>query len=142
MKESLVIHKEVLPEVFSLVYDCMELIEEKKISVSEACKEIGISRSTYYKYCDHIFPTPKNIGKRCVLLLQVDNEHGALSSVLNCIASHNGHIITINQDTPITRYCYITLMIDTLKVDISIDNLVKELLNLEKTKNVTVLATE
>lgn len=142
MKELLLVHKEVLPDVFDLVFKAKELIEEKKISVSEACKEIGISRSTYYKYCDHIFAAPKNNGRRTIFLIQVDNEHGALSSVLNCIANHNCNIITINQDTPVTRYCYITLMIDTLKLDVSVDNLVLELSNLPKTKNVTVLASE
>ena len=48
MKDCLLIHKSVLPESFLLVYKTKEIIEEKKISVSEACKETGISRSNLY----------------------------------------------------------------------------------------------
>lgn len=143
MKDStLLVHTSVLPESYVLVYKTKELIEEKKLSVSEACKEMGISRSTYYKYCDHVYASPKRLGKRAIFLVQVDNEYGALSSVLNKIAENNCNIITINQDTPVTRYAYITIMIDTLKLEIGIDKLVEELMKLPKTKNVTVLASE
>ena len=125
MKDSLLIHKSVLPESFLLVYETKELIEEKKISVSEACKEKGISRSTYYKYCDHIFTPPAKSGKRALFLVQVDNVYGALSDVLNKIAEYNCNIITISQDTPVTGYAYITIMIDTLQLTISVDQLVE-----------------
>ena len=51
-------------------------------------------------------------------------------------------IITINQDTPVTRYAYITIMIDTIKLQISVEELVLELKKLPKTVNVTILAQE
>lgn len=142
MKDCLLVHTSVLPDSYVRVYKTKEMIEEKKISVSEACKEMGISRSTYYKYCEHIFTPPKKTGKRVVFLVQVDNEKGALSSVLYKIADYNCNIITINQDTPVTGYAYITIMIDTLHLVITVDDLVKELRALPKTKNVTVLASE
>lgn len=142
MKDCLLIHKSVLPESFLLVYKTKEIIEEKKISVSEACKETGISRSTYYKYCEHIFTPPQKTGKRAIFLVQVDNSKGALSQVLNKIAEYNCNIITINQDTPVTGFAYITIMIDTLYLSITIDELVRELKNLPKTTNVTILASE
>ncbi len=142
MEDCLLVHKEVLPESFLLVYRTKEMIEEKKMSVSEACKITGISRSTYYKYCDHIFTPPKKSGKRAIFMIQVDNVYGALSDVLNKIAEYNCNIITINQDTPVTGYAYITVMIDTLHLSISVDTLKDEMLALEKTKNVTILAAE
>ncbi len=142
MKDALLVHTEVLPETFLQAFKAKELIEEKKISVSEACKIIGISRSTYYKYADHIMPAPKRFGKRAIFLVWVDNEYGALSSVLAKIAEHNCNIITINQDTPVTKYAYITIMIDTLNLKISVEELVMELKKLPKTANVTILAQE
>jgi len=142
MKDSLLVHTSVLPEVYVLVYKTKELIEEKKISVSAACQEIGISRSTYYKYCDHVFAPPTQNGKRAIFMVQVDNTEGALSAVLNKIAEYNCNIITINQDTPVTGYAYITIMIDTLNLTVSVEQLVKVLLDLPKTKNVTILASE
>lgn len=142
MKDTLLVHTSALPEAFTLAYKTKELIEEKKISVSEACKIVGISRSTYYKYADHVMTPPKRMGKRAIFLVQVFNEYGALSSVLAKIAENNCNIITINQDTPVTRYAYITIMIDTIKLEISVDELVAELKKLPKTANVTVLAQE
>ncbi len=142
MKDSLLVHKDVLPDSYLQVFKTKELIEEKNLSVSEACKETGISRSTYYKYCDHIFNPPQKMGKRAIFLIQVDNEKGALSSVLYKIADYNCNIITINQDTPVTAYAYITIMIDTLHSSISVDQLVQEIKDLPKTKNVIILASE
>lgn len=142
MDDFLLVRKDVLPESFLLVYKTKELIEEKKMSVSEACKVMNISRSTYYKYCDHIFNPPKKNGKRAIFMIQVDNVYGALSDVLNKIAEHNCNIITINQDTPVNSYAYITVMIDTLDLSISIEQLTLEMLSLNKTKNVTLLASE
>ncbi len=142
MKETLLVHVDALPEAFVEAYKTKELIEEKKLSVSEACKIVGISRSTYYKYADHVMRPPKRMGKRAIFLVQVDNEYGALSSVLSKIAEHNCNIITINQDTPVTRYAYITIMIDTLKLEIPVEALVEELKKLPKTCNVTILAQE
>jgi chorismate mutase len=142
MKETLLVHMDALPEAFAQAYKTKELIEEKNLSVSEACKIVGISRSTYYKYADHVMRPPKRMGKRAIFLVQVDNEYGALSSVLSKIAEHNCNIITINQDTPVTKYAYITIMIDTLKLETSVETLVEELKKLPKTCNVTILAQE
>lgn len=142
MKNYLLINKDVLPESYIQVFKTKELIEEKNLNVSEACKMMGISRSTYYKYCDHIFNPPVKTGKRAIFLIQVDNEKGALSSVLYKIADYNCNIITINQDTPVTSFAYITIMIDTLHLEISVDQLVHELKILPKTKNVIILASE
>ena len=142
MKDTLLVHTDVLPEAFILAYKTKELIEEKKISVSEACKIVGISRSTYYKYADHVMTPPKRMGKRAIFLVQVDNEYGALSSVLGLIAQHNCNIITINQDTPVTKYAYITIMIDTIKLQISVEELQEEIKKLPKTVNVSILAKE
>ncbi len=138
----LLVDKEVLPTSYQLVFKTKELIEANNISVSEACRLTGISRSTFYKYSDNILPPPNKVGKRACFLVQVDNEKGALSSVLNKIADYNCNILTINQDTPITPYAYITIMIDTLYLQITISKLVEEIKLLPKTKNITIIAIE
>ena len=52
-----IIHKSILPTYYEDIIKTRELINDLKISVSDACKANGISRSTYYKYKDYIFRT-------------------------------------------------------------------------------------
>ena len=51
--EYLIVHKSILPEYFEQVIQARELINDKNFSVSDACKQLNISRSTYYKYKDY-----------------------------------------------------------------------------------------
>ena len=61
----LIVDKSILPDYFEKVIEVRNLLRDGKFqNVSEAVKEVGISRSTYYKYKDFIFsPSDSNIGK-------------------------------------------------------------------------------
>ena len=51
----LIIHKSILPEYYEKVLEARRLLEDGKVhEVSQAVKQVGISRSTYYKYKDFI----------------------------------------------------------------------------------------
>ena len=49
----IVIHKKVLPDYFEKVLEIKELINKGE-SVSDACKIVGLARSTFYKYKDFV----------------------------------------------------------------------------------------
>ena len=52
-----VVKKRALPEVLSKVVEVNRLLEtHKALSVQEAVERVGISRSSYYKYKEDIFP--------------------------------------------------------------------------------------
>ena len=51
-----VVRKKALPEVLIKVAEVNRLIETKNMSIADATEQIGISRSSYYKYKDDIFP--------------------------------------------------------------------------------------
>ena len=52
----LIVDKSILPDYFEKVIEVRNLLRDGKFqNVSEAVKEVGISRSTYYKYKDFIF---------------------------------------------------------------------------------------
>jgi chorismate mutase len=52
-----VIKKKAVPEVLLKVLEVQKLLDSKKaMSVMEATEIVGISRSSYYKYKDDIFP--------------------------------------------------------------------------------------
>ena len=88
LKGYLIVDKAVLPDFFSKVVEARQLLESGKFGqVSEAVKEVGISRSTYYKYKDHILePTDLTVGRKAVLSMLLSHEAGALSKVLGTIS--------------------------------------------------------
>ena len=56
-----VVRKKALPEVLLKVAEVNRLIETKNMSIADATEQIGISRSSYYKYKDDIFPFRDNV---------------------------------------------------------------------------------
>ena len=47
----LIVHKSILPDYYEKVLECRRLMESGKVrEVSQAVKQVGISRSTYYKW--------------------------------------------------------------------------------------------
>ena len=77
-----VVKQKALPEVLLKVAQANRLIETKGISVADATEQVGISRSSYYKYKEDIFPFRDNVkGKTITFVLSMDDEPGLLSLV-------------------------------------------------------------
>ena len=87
----------------------------KAQTVQEAADRIGISRSSFYKYKDDIFPFHEQArGKTITFIIQMDDEPGLLSMVLQTIARFHGNILTIHQSIPINGVASLTLSVDIL----------------------------
>ena len=80
----LIVHKSILPEYYEKVLACRRLMESGKFKeVSQAVKQVGISRSTYYKYKDYIFePSDLNSSRKAVFSMMLDHAPGVLSALL------------------------------------------------------------
>lgn len=138
----LIVHKSILPDYFESVVKARDMILEEQESVSNACRRVNISRSTYYKYKDYVFVPSSQYGKRVIMQFTVDNEHGILSSILNCVACQSGNIIAIHQETPIRNRAYVTITIDIMEMDISMNELIEKLKQLKGVINVELVAVE
>ena len=118
MKENIkyyVVKQKALPEVLLKVAEANRLIENQNISIADATEKVGISRSSYYKYKDDIFPfhdTAK--GRTITLVIQLDDEPGLLSVVLKTVAEFHANILTIHQSIPINGIASLTLSVDVL----------------------------
>ena len=79
-----VVKQKAVPEVLLKVVEAKKLLEtERAITVQEATDKVGISRSSFYKYKDDIFPFYDNTkGKTITLVVQMDDEQGLLSDLL------------------------------------------------------------
>ena len=85
------------------------------MTVQEAADQLGISRSSFYKYKEDIFPFHDEAkGKTVTFMLQVEDEPGLLSTVLNIIAEFGANILTIHQTIPINGIATLTLSVQVL----------------------------
>ena len=111
-----VVKERAVPEVLLNVVAAKKLLESKRaVTVQEAADAVGISRSSFYKYKDDIFPFHEQAeGKTITFIIQMDDEPGLLSVVLQTIARFHGNILTIHQSIPINGIATLTLSVDIL----------------------------
>lgn len=109
-----VLREKAVPEVLLKVVEAKRLIDSGKMdSVQDATEAVGISRSSFYKYKDDIFPYHENAkGKTVTLVIQLDDEPGILSIVLTTIAEFHANILTIHQSIPVNGIASLTLSVD------------------------------
>ena len=71
-----VVKQKAVPEVLLKVVEAKRLVESGKVlSVQEAVDAVGISRSSFYKYKDDIFPFhDSSQGTTITLMFQMDDE--------------------------------------------------------------------
>lgn len=132
----------ILPEVFAKVIEVKKILSLGRIkTVNDAVKEVGISRSAYYKYKDYVFPFYETSrGKVITLFFVVEDFSGILSSIINKIAAANANILTINQNIPINGLADVTISIETFDMKEDIQNMMAEIGKVEGVRRSEILA--
>ena len=140
----LIVHKSILPEYYEKVLECRRLMESGRVrEVSQAVKQVGISRSTYYKYKDFIFEPSNLTGSRtAVFSMMLDHTPGVLSALLSSISQAGASVLTISQSPPIHDKASVTVSIDVSGVSISVDELTARIAALPGLDNLRLLAIE
>ena len=138
----ILIHADILPEVFSKVLEVKELLEKRECrTASEAAAKVGISRSAFYKYKDHVFSINGMHGIITLSLMLLDIR-GVLSEILNWLAAAEANILTINQNIPVNGVANITISMQTDQMNCSVQEAVRELAKLDGVQSIEVLARE
>lgn len=139
-----VVTKKAVPEVLLKVVEAKRLLESAKAStVQEAADMVGISRSSFYKYKDDIFPFHDNAkGKTITFMIQMDDETGLLSDVLHIVADYHANILTIHQSIPINGIASLTLSIQVLQTTGDISRMIEQLEGQPSVHHVKILAKE
>jgi len=109
-----IVKKRAVPEVLLKVVEAKRLLDsERAITVQEATERVDISRSSFYKYKDDIFPFHDNTrGRTLTFMLQLDDVPGLLSGVLGVLASAKANVLTIHQAIPTGGIASITLSVE------------------------------
>ena len=111
-----VVKQKAVPEVLLKVVEAKTLLETRRAeTVQEAADRVGISRSSFYKYKDDIFPLRDNVkGKTFTFMIQMHDEPGLLSDVLSIVAEYKANILTIHQSIPTNGVATLTLSVEIL----------------------------
>ena len=144
LENYLIIHKSILPDYYEKVLQARRLLESGRVrDVSQAVRQVGISRSTYYKYKDYIFaPADMAGGRQAVLAMMLDHEPGVLSALLQRISTAGGSVLTITQSPPIHGRASVTLTLDVSGLSGPLAALVESLEATPGVDNVKLLAME
>ena len=123
-----VLRAKAVPEVLLKVVEAKRLLDSGKLeSVQEATDAVGISRSSFYKYKDDIFPFYEGRkGKTVNLVIQMDDEH----------------ILTIHQSVPVNGIASLTLSVDVFPESDDVDDMAKQIESLKGIHYVKILARE
>ncbi len=138
------VREKAVPEILLKVVKAKWLIDSGKAeTVLEAAESTGISRSSFYKYKDDIFPFHENSrGKTINISIQLEDEPGLLSEVLDCIAKQGANILTIHQSIPIGGIASITLGMEMLPQTAGIDEILDRIGRIKGASSIRILGRE
>ena len=139
-----VVRQKAVPEVLLKVVEAKSLLEsEKVLTVQDAVDQVGISRSSFYKYKDDIFQFHDNSqGTTITLTFQMDDEPGLLSDVLKIISDYRGNILTIHQSIPINGVASLSISIQILQNTGDVSKMIEGIGMQKGVHNIKILAKE
>ena len=110
-----IVDEQILPEAIQKTAQTKELLAKfPGLTINEAVKQIGLSRSAFYKYRDGIFPFYEAVKEKIVTIqINMENQAGVLSSCLNVVADSGAKIMTINQGIPIEGIARATISFES-----------------------------
>lgn len=138
------VKKRALPEVLLKVATAKALVESEKVmSIQEAVDEVGISRSSFYKYKDDIFMFHDNSqGQTITLTFQMDDRPGLLAKLLQIIATYGANILTIHQSIPINSVASLSISVQVLPTTSDVTKMIADMEEEEGVHHVKILAKE
>lgn len=139
-----VVKQKAVPEVLLKVVEAKKMLEtERALTVQEAADKVGISRSSFYKYKDDIFPFYDNTkGKTITLAVQMDDVQGLLSDLLHVVADYKANILTIHQSIPVNGVATLTLSVEVREDTGNVASMIGELEDVRGVHYVKILSRE
>lgn len=139
-----VLKEKAVPEVLRKVVEAKRLLDSGRcISIQEATERVGISRSSFYKYKEDIFPFHENVkGKTITMMIQLEDEPGLLSEMLQTVAHYHANILTIHQSIPVNGIASLTLSVDVLPETGDVAEMVETMERTPGIHDVKILAKE
>ena len=133
------VKKKALPEILLKVAEANVLLNRGKAkTIKEAIDAVGISRSSYYKYKDDIFP----IHEKITFVMEMEDQPGLLSSILKIVADCKANILSIHQSIPVNHIALITLSVMILPITEDVAVLFDRIENADGINNLKIVSEE
>ena len=118
-----------LPEIFVKVAEAKRMMQTGEAdTVGAATKQVGISRSAFYKYKDAVQPFNDMKAEHIITFYcMLKDNTGVLSSVLSVFATSGANILTINQNIPSDGVAAVTVSIRMTDVTLEEEQLIQRL---------------
>ena len=128
-----VLRAKAVPEVLLRVVEAKRLLDSGKVeSVQEATEMVQISRSSFYKYKDDIFPYHENAkGKTVNMVIQLDDE-----------PEFHANILTIHQSVPVNGIASLSLSIDVFPATGNVEDMRNSIESVQGIHYAKILARE
>ena len=141
-RQYLIVDRRILPANYDKIIEARALLNTRQVKdVSEACKRVGISRSTYYKLKEFVFaPEEEKTIRKAVISMMLAHRHGVLSEVLHHIAAAQANILTLTQNYPIQGIANVVMMLDIADMMVPIQELLDILQALDAVDAVQLLS--
>ena len=139
-KEFLIIDKSILPEHFGMIIEIKELINNG-YKISDACKKVGLSRSTFYKYKDYVFLSDGLNSKKANILVKM-KEKGSLIELLALLEELNIKVLNVHKESLVNGIQEIFLTVSTNNIIMDYNDVIKEIKRIKDTKEVSLLGSE
>ena len=133
---------DALPEIFLKVAEAKRMLHAGEVSTAgEAARQVGISRSAFYKYRDSVQPfNDMKTGRIITFYALLKDNPGVLSNVLSIFAGSGANILTINQSIPTNGCAAVTISAETSGMEKSLEQLIGDISSLENVIKFEILA--
>ena len=133
---------DALPEIFIRVAEAKRMLQTGEAdTVGAATRQVGISRSAFYKYKDAVQPfNDMKVGHIITFYAMLKDNPGVLSNVLSIFAGSGANILTINQSIPTNGCAAVTISAETSDMDQSLEELITTASTVEGVVKFEILA--
>ena len=137
-----IVEASALPEVFLKVAEAKRLLSTgEAVTVNDATRLTGISRSAFYKYKDSIQPISNmKVGNIITFYTMLKDNPGVLSDVLSIFAGSGANILTINQSIPSNGCASVTISAETTDMVLSLEDLMEKVCDVDGVVRFEILA--
>ncbi|SFS96285.1 ACT domain-containing protein [Marininema halotolerans] len=136
------IRSDMLPEVVQKTVEAKALLAAGTVkTVQEAVEMIGMSRSSFYKYKDAVYPFNALMKEKIITVsLTLEHRSGVLSGILSYLTLQRGNVLTINQTIPLQGMAGVTMSLDTAQVHVDVTTLVEGIQKLDGVQRAFIVA--
>ena len=119
---------EALPEIFIKVAEAKRMMQTgEAVTVGEATRMAGISRSAFYKYKDSVQPFNDMKAEHIITFYgMLKDNTGVLSRVLSVFAQSGANILTINQSIPTNGCAAVMISAETSDMEETLEALIAQ----------------